>query len=132
MELITVLQILLILISLGFIWYNLPRYLKGVYCPPSAPLLGHVPTVLKHFEQIWQFMLDSTRKCGENTWHLAMPFHKRFIHLASVEDMQHMHKERFNDYIKGHDFQEAFLEILGRHSIFSTLIYIKTHSLNPT
>ncbi len=64
-------------------------------------------------------MLEVTRECGEKTWTMGVPG-KCLIHLTSPNDIEFMHNDRFDDFLKGKDFQDCFLEILGRTSIFST------------
>ena len=116
MEISTVLMILTA-IAAYLIWFRLiSRSLSG---PRVWPLLGSLPGLIQHSNRMHDWIADNLRTCGGTyqTCITAIPFLARKQGLVTVtcdpKNVEHILKNRFDNYPKGPTWQAVFHDLLG-------------------
>ncbi|KAI9353006.1 cytochrome P450 [Zopfochytrium polystomum] len=77
--------------------------IKGVPCPPEHFLLGHLPLYSRTLAKRYDMQLDMFRVLGPN-WAMNIPnaFGVRaFLFTADPAVIEHILKDKFEDYVKG-------------------------------
>ncbi|XP_030947477.1 cytochrome P450 86A22 [Quercus lobata] len=116
MEMSTVLMVLTA-IAAYLIWFRIiTRFLSG---PRVWPLLGSLPGLIHHSSRMHDWITDNLRTCGGTyqTCITAIPFLARKQGLVTVtcdpKNLEHILKNRFDNYPKGPTWQAAFHDLLG-------------------
>lgn len=116
MEISTAL-LLLTAVTAYLLWFTfISRSLKG---PRVWPLLGSLPGLIENCDRLHEWMADNLRACGGTyqTCICAVPFLARKQGLVTVtcdpKNMEHILKNRFNNYPKGPTWQAVFHDLLG-------------------
>ncbi|XP_050263769.1 cytochrome P450 86A22-like [Quercus robur] len=116
MEMSTVLMVLTA-IAAYLIWFRIiTRSLSG---PRVWPLLGSLPGLIHHSSRMHDWITDNLRTCGGTyqTCITAIPFLARKQGLVTVtcdpKNLEHILKNRFDNYPKGPTWQAAFHDLLG-------------------
>ena len=99
------------------IWFRIiSRSLSG---PRVWPLLGSLPGLIQHSSRMHDWITDNLRTCGGTyqTCITAIPFLARKQGLVTVtcdpKNLEHILKNRFDNYPKGPTWQAAFHDLLG-------------------
>nr|XP_023875634.1 cytochrome P450 86A22-like [Quercus suber]POE82086.1 cytochrome p450 86a22 [Quercus suber] len=116
MEISTVLMVLTA-IAAYLIWFRIiSRSLRG---PRVWPLLGSLPGLVQNSSRMHDWITDNLRTCGGTyqTCITAIPFLARKQGLVTVtcdpKNLEHILKNRFDNYPKGPTWQAAFHDLLG-------------------
>ena len=99
------------------IWFRIiSRSLSG---PRVWPLLGSLPGLIQHSSRMHDWITDNLRTCGGTyqTCITAIPFLARKQGLVTVtcdpKNLEHILKNRFDNYPKGPTWQAVFHDLLG-------------------
>ena len=116
MEMSTVLMVLTA-VAAYLIWFRIiSRSLSG---PRVWPLLGSLPGLIQHSSRMHDWITDNLRTCGGTyqTCITAIPFLARKQGLVTVtcdpKNLEHILKNRFDNYPKGPTWQAVFHDLLG-------------------
>ncbi|KAM4086773.1 hypothetical protein ACJW30_10G127400 [Castanea mollissima] len=116
MEISTVLMVLTATAAY-LIWFRIiSRSLSG---PRVWPLLGSLPGLIQHSSRMHDWITDNLRTCGGTyqTCITAIPFLARKQGLVTVtcdpKNLEHILKNRFDNYPKGPTWQAVFHDLLG-------------------
>ncbi|KAK9983560.1 hypothetical protein SO802_033085 [Lithocarpus litseifolius] len=116
MEMSTVLMVLTATAAY-LIWLRImSRSLSG---PRVWPLLGSMPGLIQHSSRMHDWITDNLRTCGGTyqTCITAIPFLARKQGLVTVtcdpRNLEHILKNRFDNYPKGPTWQAVFHDLLG-------------------
>ena len=116
MEMSTVLMVLTA-VAAYLIWFRIiSRSLSG---PRVWPLLGSLPGLIQHSSRMHDWITDNLRTCGGTyqTCITAIPFLARKHGLVTVtcdpKNLEHILKNRFDNYPKGPTWQAVFHDLLG-------------------
>lgn len=116
MEISTVLMVLTA-IAAYLIWFRIiSRSLSG---PRVWPLLGSLPGLVQNSSRMHDWITDNLRTCGGTyqTCITVIPFLARKQGLVTVtcdpKNLEHILKNRFDNYPKGPTWQAAFHDLLG-------------------
>ncbi|KAK7836577.1 cytochrome p450 86a22 [Quercus suber] len=104
-------------IAAYLIWFRIiSRSLRG---PRVWPLLGSLPGLVQNSSRMHDWITDNLRTCGGTyqTCITAIPFLARKQGLVTVtcdpKNLEHILKNRFDNYPKGPTWQAAFHDLLG-------------------
>lgn len=116
MEISTVLMVLTATAAYLF-WFKI--ILRSLSGPRVWPLLGSLPGLIQHSSRMHDWITDNLRTCGGTyqTCTTAIPFVARKQGLVTVtcdpKNLEHILKNRFDNYPKGPTWQAAFHDLLG-------------------
>lgn len=116
MEISTVLMVLTATAAYLF-WFKI--ILRSLSGPRVWPLLGSLPGLIQHSSNMHDWITDNLRTCGGTyqTCTTAIPFVARKQGLVTVtcdpKNLEHILKNRFDNYPKGPTWQAAFHDLLG-------------------
>ncbi|KAF8940661.1 hypothetical protein BGZ58_005397 [Dissophora ornata] len=80
---------------------------------PGYPLIGNLPDLFKHREDLSPMLHDVLREHGD-VISLTLPVFGRVIVINRPEFMEHILKTNFENYVKGDMFRWTLTDILGR------------------
>ncbi|OLL25577.1 Cytochrome P450 94C1 [Neolecta irregularis DAH-3] len=112
-----------ILALVAFVWYRYPQNaigtrprpdLKG---PQGYPLIGNLFEVLGQGHRILENLLNDWQTYGPGC-SITIPFGGRLISVNTPEQLAHILKSNFDNYVKGRFIHEISHEVLG-HGIFN-------------
>ncbi|KAL1919995.1 uncharacterized protein VTP21DRAFT_1141 [Calcarisporiella thermophila] len=83
----------------------------------AYPLIGNLPSVFRRRERQYDFLLDGMRQ-SEGVTSITFPF-RRFFFLRTPEQIAHVLKTHFDNYIKGPHIYHTLHDVLG-NGIFNT------------
>lgn len=100
------------------LWFTfISRSLKG---PRVWPLLGSLPGLIENCDRLHDWICDNLRACGGTyqTCICAIPFLAKKQGLVTVtcdpKNIEHILKNRFDNYPKGPTWQGVFHDLLGQ------------------
>lgn len=76
------------------------------------PFLGNSLEMFANREDIFEVLWKVTAKVGQVSWGVSLPG-QRMLMLVSPQNVAHMLKKNFENYVKGTGTQESFEELLG-------------------
>ncbi|KAK2650279.1 hypothetical protein Ddye_017768 [Dipteronia dyeriana] len=105
-------------VTVYLLWFTfISRSLKG---PRVWPLLGSLPGLIENCDRMHDWICDNLRACGGTyqTCICAIPFLAKKQGLVTVtcdpKNIEHILKNRFDNYPKGPTWQAVFHDLLGQ------------------
>lgn len=103
----------LVALVLGVVYYFLgAKKVDGMPAVPGAiPFFGHMFIVMKQIPRLTFFQYDIVRDLKSTCW-FSVPG-RLLITVTTTDEVEHILKKNFDNYVKGPLFHDAFEELLG-------------------